>query len=1098
MRFRLAGVGPLLCFSGACALIYQVAWLRELRLVFGASTAASAAVLGVFMGGLGLGGLLLGKRADKVRNPLLFYANLEILVAISAAATPALVWLSRTTYLALGGQSTLGIVGATIARLLLGALVLIVPTTLMGGTMPAAARAIAHESDPGRRSLSALYGINTLGAVVGALAANFVMLEVFGTKLTLWMTCLLNILVGLVGRMLSRNPIEESPREPQETPEGTAEDAPKPSDDKIDPTNLEPSGEADAVPAAEKESEPLAAKEAPEAPPDETLGSNVLPSSLWWFPTSAAAVIGFAFLLMELVWYRMLAPLLGGSSYTFGLILAVALLGIGIGGALYGFGKAVPTLRGFALTCGLEALLIALPYAAGDRIALLALALRPLRIFGFGGSIVSWAVVCMLVIFPAALVAGAQFPLVIGLFGRGGKNIGKHIGIAYLANTIGAIVGSLSGGFGLMPALTAPGCWKLVVVLLASFGLVALFFSARHEGKRGAGYVLALGTIGLALATFFAEGPTAAWRHTPIGAGRMDGLAANPTANAIDLWRHDAVGSVLWEKDGLESTVAVGRRLGTSFIVNGKTDGNSIGDAPTQIMSGLLGAILHPAPKRALVVGLGTGSTAGWLGRVPGMERVDVVELEPAVVKVAVDCAPINENVLENPKVHVVLGDARELLLTSRDHYDIIFSEPSNPYRAGVSSLYTREYYRAARNALNADGTFIQWVQSYEIDADVIHTVLTTVRSAFEEVELWETMPGDFLVVAHARPVTPIDVEGLSRRLAEEPYKTAVKYVWGGSTPEVVLSHFVATDAFAKRLVDSHVGRVNSDDLNRLEFSYARSVGEQATLATETINLSRALGTARPAVNGRVRWDRVDASWVLFRKVNDNARTTFPGPVDPARRDEDLALRDAYAGFESGAGLEVLRSFSRAKVAAPSYFEALFLARAAARTSLEASVVEIAVKDLDPATGLLIRAEHAARRGDERAATGHLLRGFQLAHSGVWVDRRSLTTGLGIVRELVSKDPALADAFLRVVGEPFILFLEDFDRWKLAIWLEARGTGSDCKSSEVGDSRGFPWELGSLRDRVACLTRIHSPHLVAAQRDLERFMGQSPTPVGGR
>ncbi|MBK8216537.1 MAG: fused MFS/spermidine synthase [Myxococcales bacterium] len=1097
MRFRLSRVGPLLFFSGASALVYQVAWLRELRLVFGASTAASAAVLGVFMGGLGLGGILLGKRADKVPNPLLFYANLEIAVAVAAAVTPLLVWLARTLYLALGGQSTLGMAGATVARLVLGALVLIVPTTLMGGTMPAAARAVSHEGDPGRRSMSALYGINTLGAVVGALAANFVMLEVFGTRLSLWMTCLLNVLVGLVGRMLSRDPVAEPVREaaPARTvvPEAAEAAAPEP----------EPAAELEAEAPAKDSGEsgvspektpPSSARPATTAKDEPS--QEVLPASLAWFPVAAAGVVGFAFLLMELVWYRMLAPLLGGSSYTFGLILAVALLGIGVGGAIYGFGKTVPTLRGFALTCGLEALLIAIPYAAGDRIALLALGLRPLRVLGFGGSIASWALVCLVVIFPAAVVSGAQFPLVIGLFGRGGKDLGKHIGVAYLANTVGAIVGSLSGGFGLMPALTAPGCWKLVVALLAGFGMVSLFLSARHEERRGPVYVGGLATSLLAFATFFAEGPTPAWRHSPIGAGRMDPLAANPSANEVERFRHDARSSILWERDGLESTVAAGRKFGTSFIVNGKTDGNSIGDAPTQIMSGLLGSLLHPSPKRALVVGLGTGSTAGWLGKVAGMERVDAVELEPAVIEVARECSPINEKVLENPKVHVILGDAREVLLTSRERYDIVFSEPSNPYRAGVSSLYTQEYYRAAKTALGEQGIFIQWMQGYEVDADALHTVLTTVRSVFGSVELWETMPGDFLVLARSSPVASIDVAAMTDRLAQEPYKTAVKYVWGGASPEVVLSHFVATDDFAKRLVDNHVGFVNKDDLNRLEFSYARTVGEQGTLADETIRLSRALGTDRPAVSAKVRWDRVDASWVLFRMMND-VPAPFPRPLDPSRADEEQGLRKAYAGFLGGPGLEVVRAFQQAKVPEPTYFETLELARAAARSSLDAKVVEVAVGPLDPGTAKLLLAERVARTGDDKSAVALLVEGFGLARASVWVDKRALLQALALAREIVGRSTWAADPLLAALETPFVLHMEDMARHRVAIWLSSRAQNATC-AAVSGDPRGFPWEQKALEERVACLTRVGSPALPAAQADLGRFVRQAPTPVGGR
>ena len=134
--------------------------------------------------------------------------------------------------------------------------------------------------------------------------------------------------------------------------------------------------------------------------------------------------------------------------------------------------------------------------------------------------------------------------------------------------------------------------------------------------------------------------------------------------------------------------------------MNGKIDGNSRTDAPTQVMGGLIGAALHREPRRALVIGLGTGSTAGWLAAVPSIERVDVVELEPVIRHVAELCAPVNENVLASPKVRVVTGDAREYLLTSREKYDVIFSEPSNPYRAGISSLFTEEFYRAARGRL--------------------------------------------------------------------------------------------------------------------------------------------------------------------------------------------------------------------------------------------------------------------------------------------------------------------------------------------------------------------------------------------------------------
>ncbi len=1114
MRFRLTRVAPLLFFSGACALVYQVAWLRELRLVFGASTAASAAVLGVFMGGLGVGGIVIGKRADRAKNPLELYANLELLVALSAALTPLLVWLARATYLALGGQSTLGIVGATVARLALGALVLIVPTTLMGGTMPAAARAVSSEDDPGRRAVSALYGVNTLGAVVGALAANFVMLEVFGTRLTLWMICLLNVLVGLVGRMLSRAPVDEargavSTREPAPAPTAEAPAVTKEPDaaaatdsaEKPGPTETEPPAETVDSPTAtaDPEAPAVAAKPAAEpaaAPSQPEPGgtSEVLPPELSWFPSAAAAVVGFAFLLMELVWYRMLAPLLGGSSYTFGLILAVALFGIGVGGALYSFGKAVPTLRGFALTCGLEALFIALPFAAGDRVALFALAIRPLRILGFGGSVLSWGIVCSLVIFPAAVVSGAQFPLVIGLFGKGGKDIGRQIGVAYLANTLGAIAGSLSGGFGLLPALTAPGCWKLVIALLASSGLVALFLSARYEGKKGFVYVGGLASVALAFATFAAEGPTVAWRHTPIGAGRADGLLATPNPNAIEAWRREIRLSIVWDADGRESAVALNGASGYTFVVNGKADGNIFADAPTQVMSGLLGALIHPNPKRAMVIGLGTGSTSGWLGSIPSMERVDVSELEPAILRVARDCGPLNNNVLDNPKVHVSLGDAREFLLTTRERYDVVFSEPSNPYRAGISSLYTQDYYRAVQERLADDGVFVQWMQSYEVEAEAFHTVVATLRSVFGNVTVWESMPGDFLMVARRADPGPLDTAAIGKRLQEEPYLTASRYVWGGSSVEVFLSHFIARDELAKALLQQ--SRVNRDDQNILEFSYARSVGASTSLSVDASRLSQNLDWYRPRVLGPVDWTRVDDAWTLFRVSRSE-----PAPAwrVPRPSPENAALHRLYRGVLTAPSADVLRGWSAAAVAQPTYLERLLVARAAAKSStIEPAAFEELVKELEPATAAGLRGMSAMKHKNAERAADEIVRALGMAHTTPWLNLHVLDRVLQLVVELANERPDLAERLYGAVKTPFLLSPMERERSIASLRLAMLLKSDAC--AEVFESmRGPPpWEEEYLLAQRDCFKRTRPAKLAAAEAEYDRLQKMAPTPLGGR
>src|SRR4051812_35924697 len=202
---RAALVAGFLFVSGFCALIYQTVWLREFRLIFGASTAASAAVLGIFMGGLGLGSAWLGRRMERVKNPLRWYGNFELGIAVAAGATPGLLWLVRQIYIATGGSPVLGHGFATIVRLVLASLVLIVPTVLMGGTLPAVARAVTTVSDGGRRTLALLYGTNTMGAVTGALVSTFFLIEALGNRQTLWVACGLNVLTALTARECSRS-----------------------------------------------------------------------------------------------------------------------------------------------------------------------------------------------------------------------------------------------------------------------------------------------------------------------------------------------------------------------------------------------------------------------------------------------------------------------------------------------------------------------------------------------------------------------------------------------------------------------------------------------------------------------------------------------------------------------------------------------------------------------------------------------------------------------------------------------------------------------------------------------------------------------------
>lgn len=1028
-------VAVLLFGTGFCALVYQAAWLRMLREVFGASTAASAAVLAIFMGGLGFGGLLLGPRADRRRSPLGFYGFLEIGVAVAAGLSPWLVELVQKAYIGLGGSASLGLPGGTAVRLMLAALVLGVPTFLMGGTLPAASRAAERSSDQGRRVVGLLYALNTLGAVAGALLTTFWAVEALGVRKTVWAAAFLNLLIGLVARLQARA------LEPEETP-----------------------------------------VEEPAGGTEKAAGG--------WIVAVAAGVVGFAFLLMELVWYRMLAPLLGGSSYTFGLILAVALLGIGLGGLLYAAGPALrrPTLAAFAGTCALEALFLALPFAAGDRVAAVAAMLRPLGDAGFLPVVLGWSAVTAFVVLPAALVSGYQFPLLVALLGRGRERVGREIGVTYAANTVGAIAGSIAGGFGLLPLLTAPGVWRLVVVLLLLLAVAAVVAGVRRGAPlRSGAFPLATAAVGLLLLS--AEGPTAFWRHSPIGAGRVDTQSWN-SPNDVRAYQELRRGGVAWEADGVESSVALYVSDEIAFLVNGKADGSARSDAPTQVMSGLVGALLHPAPRRALVIGLGTGSTAGWLAAVPSLERVDVVELEPAVVEVARACAPVNRDVLRNPKVRLVIGDGRELLLTTGERYDVIFSEPSNPYRAGVASLFTEDFYRAVRQRLRPGGLFLQWLQGYELDAQVVGLVYGTLGSVFPSVETWEIQAGDLLLAASAEPLSH-DAARIRARAAQEPYRTALARVWGVEGAEGFYAGYLASPAFARTLREREDLWLNTDDHPVLEFGFARNLGRQGLFRAEDLTaLAASRREDRPALRGALDWARVEE----LRSVRLAFwRREVPPPepgIDPAVS-ERIHARRAWARSDlSGACARWLSQPERPVQPA----DRLLVAECMATVhDVEAPAYAEGLRPEHPVEADLTLAVYHLASGRDAEAARRFAAAFRAARSQPWTHPAMLERGLLLATRLALQEPALAPALYQALEQPFAVRLSENIRLRVRLDIVRSLGRHDLCAEALAPFEPHPiWDEQILAWRAACYDEPGHPLRDRAFRDLEDFLAAAP------
>ena len=1057
MNRSAARVALLLFGSGLSALVYEIAWLREFRLVFGASTAANAAVLAVFIGGLGAGGLFIGRRVDRSSRPLALYAMLEAAIAVLAALSPLLLIAARAAYIGLGGTAVLGAAGAAVVRLLLTMVVLLGPTFLMGGTLPAVARAVESESDLSRRAIGLLYGCNTLGAVAGCVLANFWLLESFGTRRTLWLAAGFNLAIAALAYLASRwSRPETSTVVPVPGPAAKPKaDAPEPSD--------------------------TAAPDAPMA-----------------LVLAASGVVGFVFFLMELVWYRMLAPILGGTVFMFGIILAVALLGIGLGGLVYAaLAPKRVSLGAFALTCLIEAALLAFPYALGDKVAMLALLLRPLGSLGFGGFVLGWTLVTTLVVLPPAVLSGVQFPMLIGLLGQGREHVGVQTGLAYAANTAGAIAGALAGGFGLLPALSVLGCWQLAVWMLAALGFVStLFVFLRRPSAFGvpAAAVIAFLVVGFLIGS---DGPTSVWGHSPIAVGRVPS-AVTPSPNTFRAWLHTERRAIRWAKDGVESTVALNGRTGWSFVVNGKSDGHARTDAATQVMVGLVGAILRPEAKRSLVIGLGTGSTAGWLGAIDGMERVDVAELEPAILHVAEAAAPVNREVLNNPRVQIALGDARELLLASRETYDLIASEPSNPYRAGVASLFTQEYYRAVKSRLSEDGIFLQWVQAYNVDNRTLRSVYATLASVFPEVETWELRVNDLLLVA-SKKRTRYDLAQIRNTINREPFRSALLSAWRVVDADGFLSHFVARGTFARAIgyVDRAV--INTDDKNLIEFGFARTAGDSTGdthggRTAEIREVARARGEHRPPeLEKEVDWGRVDEQWTAFRTA-ERADLTPSEQMAEDRRHRHFALLHFLEGRSREAALE-WQAQSRDPIG-PTEIAVVALSYADTGDDLARGYIE-RLRVYQPTEADAILGRLHLRQGRFADATEALRVAFEAYRTDPWPWPFIMEQALQSAKELAARSPDAVAVLRPALETPFSVVMLDEARGDAILsFVLAREPDRSCVDALRPFEPYVPWHQALLNWRSRCYKMLHHADADRAERELQRFVQDQPSQFG--
>ncbi|HEY2745112.1 MAG TPA: fused MFS/spermidine synthase [Polyangia bacterium] len=770
------------CFflSGASGLVFEAVWTRELTLVFGSTALAMSTVLSVFMGGLALGSWLAGRWADRIVDRLRAYALAEAGVGVYALLVPLVLAgypaLNHAMYRLLGASP----VGLSLARFIAAALLLLVPTTLMGATLPLLSRHFVRDDGTSvAGTVGRLYAINTFGAVVGTFVGGFVLLPDVGVRATNYAAAATNLMLAAAG-WLGRRRLA------------------RPIDDELAAYKLEPDTPAPPIFAATALQRKVA--------------------------LVAFAASGAIAMIDQVLWTRSLAIIIGSSVYSFTLILLAFLVGLA-GGAAILSRLTARTTRPLEWLAGVHlatAAMIGLSYLLMDKLPSAFLGLLRGGAFSVDGIIFCQFLLAALAVFPATLCMGGVLPLTIRVVARSVDSVGRDVGTAYSVNTLGAILGSFAAGFIVLPVAGLQrglGIGAVTTVVLAA----TLIVVAQANVKR----VIAAALLpALALATIHAL-PRWSLRHFSAGLFRVSIAKDIIESNKWQL------PNLLYYHDGIATTVSVEQWSHTVALKNnGKVDASNGDDMSTQIMVGLMPFVFwqaaHPDAEkaghkpRAAVVGFGSGVTIGAVTQFP-MAHADVVELEPSVVHAGVTYfGPWNHHPERDPRVQIRIGDGRNFLTQASDKYDVIVSEPSNPWITGVSNLFTVDYWKLARARLADDGVFCQWAQLYEMSSKNIKVILRSFAEVFPYTYVFsaEDLSSDVILVATNHPL-PLDVHALAQSFKDETLKKELKR-GGVESAEDIISYLLLTpDEIPAFTAGSPL---NTDDDAIIEFAAPRDL----------------------------------------------------------------------------------------------------------------------------------------------------------------------------------------------------------------------------------------------------------------------------------
>jgi spermidine synthase len=806
----------IVCFtaSGAAALIYQVAWVRLLTLALGHTVAAASTVLAAFMGGLAVGAWAAGTASAGRASPLAIYAALELFIAATAIALPGILAAFDPLLIWAYADGTAP-ASFAIARIAVSFLLLGIPAAAMGATYPLAVAWLSRLDSGSPRDLrpsavaaGALYAANSAGAAAGAMAAGFWLMESLGIRGTTRVAVTLNVAAAGLALWIRR-----CSRPPSAT-----------------------------VPIAQR-GRRAANPERVRSTPQPVLA------------VVAAALSGCAALVYEVTWTRLLALTLGPTTYAFATMAASFIAGIALGSSLGIRFARRSTSVAFWLGAMLVVTAVSTMLAAWFTASYLPLLIaRDVATHTESGWLfLRQALAIAVVLLPASVSLGATFTLALATAATGAETAAQQTARVYTANTFGAVAGALTAGFLLVPRFGLQATFLYASgALLAAGSVIAALAAQRSANSRLNGRaVLPLIAAGvLALTAFGARD----WDRDLISSG------AYKYARQIsveDLESSLRAGHLEYYREGASGTISVRRLAGTrSLAIDGKVDASSGGDMLTQRLLGLLPTLLHPEPRDALVIGLGSGVTADAVLATGEVRDLDIVEISPEVAEASAYFERENHHVLGKPGVRLLIGDGRSHLRLSARQYDVIISEPSNPWMAGVAALFTREFFEAARARLRSQGIFCQWTHTYEIAERDLQSIVHTFASVFPDGTMWLVGEGDLLLIGSVSPGVDDRVAAVVDRsqVGTVPAMLADLGVPPSAAPFVLLSLFAGGPRELTRFGSG--APVQTDDRMSLEFTAARAMhappeGQAARLRTLTAGATLPAAVASIARSAR-------------------------------------------------------------------------------------------------------------------------------------------------------------------------------------------------------------------------------------------------------